>query len=212
MAVESATYISDFTITKPAGSEDRGLADDYLRQIKSVLQNTFPNADGAYNLTDTEANYVVGVTSAIQTQIDAKSPIASPTFTGTVTAAALTTTGVTTVADLAVDSYNEDAASYTVTTGTKGLDLSASTYFYPSGDMGTSSITFTFDNPASSGRVTSFTLELLGADDATIAFPAAVTWANNITPVWTSGVDIVSFVTRDAGTTWHGFLGGLNQS
>jgi hypothetical protein len=40
--------------------------------------------DGA-TLSVTELNYVDGVTSAIQTQIDAKAPIASPTFTGTVT-------------------------------------------------------------------------------------------------------------------------------
>ena len=35
--------------------------------------------------TTTELNYVDGVTSSIQSQIDTKSPIASPTFTGTVT-------------------------------------------------------------------------------------------------------------------------------
>ena len=40
--------------------------------------------DGA-TLSTTELNYVDGVTSAIQTQIDAKAPLASPTFTGTVT-------------------------------------------------------------------------------------------------------------------------------
>ena len=40
--------------------------------------------DGA-TLSTTELNYVDGVTSSIQTQIDAKAPIASPTFTGTVT-------------------------------------------------------------------------------------------------------------------------------
>jgi hypothetical protein len=39
--------------------------------------------DGA-TLTTTELNYVDGVTSAIQTQLDAKAPLASPTFTGTV--------------------------------------------------------------------------------------------------------------------------------
>ena len=37
------------------------------------------------NVTDTEIGYLDGVTSAIQTQIDTKSPSASPTFTGTVT-------------------------------------------------------------------------------------------------------------------------------
>lgn len=36
-------------------------------------------------LTATELGYVDGVTSAIQTQLDAKAPLASPTFTGTVT-------------------------------------------------------------------------------------------------------------------------------
>jgi hypothetical protein len=40
--------------------------------------------DGA-TLTTTELNYVDGVTSAIQTQLDTKSPSANPTFTGTVT-------------------------------------------------------------------------------------------------------------------------------
>ena len=40
--------------------------------------------DGA-TLSVTELNYVDGVTSAIQTQLDAKAPLASPTFTGSVT-------------------------------------------------------------------------------------------------------------------------------
>jgi len=39
--------------------------------------------------TTTELNYSDGVTSNIQTQIDTKAPIASPTFTGTVTVAAM---------------------------------------------------------------------------------------------------------------------------
>jgi len=37
------------------------------------------------DVSNTELQYLNGVTSAIQTQIDAKAPIASPTFTGTVT-------------------------------------------------------------------------------------------------------------------------------
>lgn len=43
--------------------------------------------------TNTELNYVDGVTSAIQTQIDAKAPSASPTFTGTVTLPSATSIG-----------------------------------------------------------------------------------------------------------------------
>jgi hypothetical protein len=52
--------------------------------------------DGA-TLTTTELNYVDGVTSAIQDQIDAKAPTASPTFTGTVNAADIVLTGNLTV-------------------------------------------------------------------------------------------------------------------
>jgi trimeric autotransporter adhesin len=37
------------------------------------------------DVSDTEIGYLNGVTSAIQTQIDSKAPLASPTFTGTVT-------------------------------------------------------------------------------------------------------------------------------
>jgi hypothetical protein len=52
--------------------------------------------DGA-TLTVTELNYVDGVTSAIQTQLDAKAPLANPTFTGTLAAADISITGDLTV-------------------------------------------------------------------------------------------------------------------
>ena len=52
--------------------------------------------DGA-TLTVTELNYVDGVTSSIQTQLDAKAPAANPTFTGTLNAADISITGDLTV-------------------------------------------------------------------------------------------------------------------
>jgi hypothetical protein len=48
-------------------------------------------------LTATELGYVDGVTSAIQTQLDAKAPLASPALTGTATAVNLTVSGDLTV-------------------------------------------------------------------------------------------------------------------
>lgn len=46
-------------------------------------------------VTTTELGYLDNVTSAIQTQIDTKSPVASPTFTGTVTIPGFTVSGGT---------------------------------------------------------------------------------------------------------------------
>ena len=49
--------------------------------------------------TTAELNYVDGVTSNIQTQLDAKSPIASPTFTGSVNAGDSVVLGAWTIWD-----------------------------------------------------------------------------------------------------------------
>ena len=49
------------------------------------------------DVTDTEIGYLNGVTSAIQTQMDAKAPLADPAFTGTATAVNLTVSGNLTV-------------------------------------------------------------------------------------------------------------------
>ena len=87
MALEDLTgtkYLDDLNSSNPAAGDNVSEGDDHIRGIKNVLKLTFPNVDAAVNATPTELNYVDGVTSAIQTQMDAKAPIASPTFTGTV--------------------------------------------------------------------------------------------------------------------------------
>ena len=90
--------------------------------------------------SSTELNYVDGVTSAIQTQLDAKAPLASPTFTGTPTiptgtiattqapgnnTTAVATTAFVTdavaagVASATVDNLN-DVSDVTITSATTG--------------------------------------------------------------------------------------------
>lgn len=107
MALESPTYISDLVATNPTSSDPKSDGDNHIRNVKSALQATFPNVTGAVTPTHTELNYVDGVTSAIQTQLNTEAstratadttentralaaeallaPKASPTFTGTVT-------------------------------------------------------------------------------------------------------------------------------
>ena len=83
MALETGTHISDLVSTNPTGADAKSTADDHLRLIKTVLKTDFAGISGAVTATHTELNYVDGVTSAIQTQLDAKAALASPTFTGT---------------------------------------------------------------------------------------------------------------------------------
>ena len=58
------------------------------------------NENVGLTATSTELNRVAGVTSAIQTQIDTKAPIASPTFTGTVVLPSTTSIGTITSTEL----------------------------------------------------------------------------------------------------------------
>lgn len=69
--------------------------------------------------TATEIGYVNGVTSAIQTQLDAKAPLASPTFTGT-----LTTAGMRHAGTVVMRVENTAASIPSGTTG-QGLELSS---------------------------------------------------------------------------------------
>ena len=111
MALETSTYINGLVAANPPDSDPKSQGAAHLRLLKSTVKATFPNATGAVTPTHTELNFVDGVTSPIQTQLDAealgrvnadnaevlartnadtaldnaKAPKASPTFTGTVT-------------------------------------------------------------------------------------------------------------------------------
>lgn len=93
MALESSTYIDGLVPTNPTSSDGLSQGDDHLRLLKSTLKNSFPNVSGAVTATHTELSYTDGVTSSIQTQIDTKAPLASPTFTGTVVLPSTTSVG-----------------------------------------------------------------------------------------------------------------------
>jgi hypothetical protein len=72
MPVESVTHISDLNASNPLGTDPGSDVDNHIRNLKTGIKTTFPNISGAVTPTHTELNYVDGVTSAIQGQIDAK--------------------------------------------------------------------------------------------------------------------------------------------
>lgn len=72
MPVEFGTYINSLNALYPEGTDLASTVDNHLRLLKSTIKATFPNVTGAVTPTHTELNYVAGVTSAIQTQLNAK--------------------------------------------------------------------------------------------------------------------------------------------
>ena len=71
----------------------------------------------------------------------------------------------------------------------------------------TGGTTWAFSGAASAGTISDFTLELTNGGSQTQTWPAAVKWDGGTAPTLTAaGLDILTFYTRDGGTTWRGFL------
>jgi hypothetical protein len=150
------------------------------------------------NVDATELEYLDGVTSDIQTQLDGK---VGSTYTG----------DVDITGELVVDSYNETYAAVTSTSNATTVDCEAGNTFM---HTLTENTTFTFSNPPASGTGYTMTVEIIqdaSASGYTVTWPTSVDWPAATAPTLTataSAVDVFVFTTRDGGTTWYGFTAG----
>lgn len=83
MTVETALYPNQLNASWPAQSDIVREGAGHIRAVKTVLKTTFPNVTGAVTPTHVELNYMVGVTSSVQAQINTKGDIAGQTWSGT---------------------------------------------------------------------------------------------------------------------------------
>jgi hypothetical protein len=89
------------------------------------------------------------------------------------------------------------------------VDLESANFF--SATLG-SATTFAFTNPCTTGDFGGFVLELTNGGSDTVVWPAAVDFAGGAAPTLTAaGVDLLVFVTRDAGTTYHGMVASADS-
>lgn len=93
MTVETALYPNQLNASWPAQSDIVREGAGHLRTVKTVFRTTFPNVAGAVSPTHVELNYMVGVTSGVQAQINTKGDIAGQTWTGTHVFPSTTTVG-----------------------------------------------------------------------------------------------------------------------
>jgi hypothetical protein len=105
----------------------------------------------------------------------------------------------------------ETKAAPTISGGALTLNLATATFFTVTINANS---TVAFSNPPASPKVFSFTLQTTGNGTAyATTWPAAVKWANGISPAITTlngKIDAFTFVTHDGGTTWLGFVSGQN--
>ena len=103
-----------------------------------------------------------------------------------------------------------------MTTNALGTISGATTINMELGNYVTASVsgavTWTFSNPPASPAAGGFVLELTNGGSATQIWPASVKWPVGTAPTLTAaGVDVLSFLTDDAGTTWRGVTSMLDS-
>ena len=82
MTVETALYPSQLNPALPFASDMVSEGDDHIRLLKTVDKTTWGNVAGAVSASHIELNYIVGVTSPLQGQINGKGAITGQTWTG----------------------------------------------------------------------------------------------------------------------------------
>ncbi len=124
MPLESTTVITGLQASNPTGTDNYSSADDHIRLVKNVLKTCFPNIGGAVSATHSELSFVAGVTSAIQTQLNAKEVLASKNAVNGY--AGLDGTAKLANAQVAQSNVTQHQASLSITwgqiTGTKNAD------------------------------------------------------------------------------------------
>lgn len=119
MALESYTGIWSFVLTNPTDGDPKYEGDNHLRGIKSAVNFTFPTiAAGTtpVSASAAELNQAIGVTSPIQTQLNAKGNVAGQTWTGP-----HSYTGATLTANTAAVSSNDNTVATTAYVTSKFL-------------------------------------------------------------------------------------------
>jgi hypothetical protein len=157
-----------------------------------------PATTSVGNVTSTEIGYVDGVTSALQTQLDAKAPLASPTFTGSVTgnpAAGTTSTGTSGLGYMGLPQNSTttgaygivaaDAGTHIYSTATRTVTIPAnsniampigSTIAFVAGSGATVTIAITTDTMYLAGLGTTGSRTLAAFGMATAVKIASTTW------------------------------------
>ena len=182
--------------------------------VTSVSGSTGVVADGDID-HDSLANFASNE-HFTQANITATGTVASGTWSSTISSATLGAT--LSCADVTIErpefkDYGETLTTANTST-TYTIDLTNGNVFELTL---TGNCTYTFSNPPGSGIGGSFTLiqKQDGSGSRTVAWPASVDWAGGTGPTISSGandVDVFTFVTTDAGTTWYGFTAGQDFS
>lgn len=123
--------------------------------------------------------------------------------------------GITNAVPVSGDAEITGAKTFTQGPYGTTVAMAAADVDLSSGDVFTvtvsADVTFTFYN-VPSGKAATFNMIITNGGAATVTWPTSVKWASGTAPTLTaSGVDVLTFLTPDGGTTWYGTVEMLSD-
>lgn len=198
------TTDADYTLTADQNSYGRIIITDtsvFLTTARNIVLSTEQRQVMVYNgtaqtltfKTSAGTGIAVSASSSAILYVDGTN-VVNADATGASTSTANTWTAPQTF-DSAV--YGKSAAM-----AANDMDLSTANYFSKTISGAT---TVTFSNFKASPNLNAWIFEVTNAS-TNITWPASVNWPNGTQPTWsTTGTDLIGFMSRDGGTTVHGF-------
>ena len=220
-AIEASADVTDATNVAAAGalmdSELTSIAD-----VKALDQSVVSGATPTFTTTNfTDDTNKRLMTDAQETKLDTVESSADVTDATNVAAA-----GAAMISG--VDFLDNEVAKpklkdYAETVNAVGNVNSSTAFDFEDGNVQTvtvagvdsgSQIVFSLANPPASGIAGTMTVIFTnGLAHGDVAFHSSIEWPGGVAATLSaSGVDIISFLTIDAGTTYYGFIGGINFS
>ena len=191
--------------TGPAGPgvSSGGTTGQYLTKVDNTNYNTqwstldlSGKQDVVTNISSTEIGYLDGVTSSIQTQIDAKAPSASPTFTGTVSGVTKTHVGLANVDNTSDANKPVSTATQTALDAKLASSSAATTYATIASPTFTGAVTLPGAPSSDLHAATKLYVDNITAG-LNFHQPVRVTTTENITLSGAQTIDGVSVVAGD---------------
>ena len=170
---------------------------------------TITDATGAFTISTELSvdNININGNSITSTNTDGNITL-DPNGTGTIELSGPVLVSDNLVTRATLKDYAIEGSAVGNTGATRTLDFNDANFFSATLDQ---ACTFTFSDPPASGDFGAFVLELTNGGAFAITWPASVDWPGGTAPTLTaSGVDQLVFTTRDAGTTYFGFVAGLD--
>jgi hypothetical protein len=211
---DNATELGNFinlgiNSTGYAGSSVGGPGDGYLFMTSSVGELHIGNATVAdtsnvrifTNGPASDANTKIFVSASGQVGIGVSNPRSTLQVQGNISASAFT-------GSINAVTFTQTASGSVSRAGGQTVVLNLANHnFFVVTATGTGTLTWSVTNVALSGIVQSFMIELTNGGLVTNAWFTNTRWPGGVAPTLsTAGVDLLGFITDDAGANWRGSL------